>query len=75
MTIGEMDPRFLEKWNAAAESVEHESIMHLNFETESDMDYIREFIADACRCQELNGEVIVTVGTLTTAYKYEHDGS
>lgn len=75
MTIGEMDPNFLENWAAAQKEVQYENIVHINCEIESDMDYIMEFIADSCRKQELEGRVVCTSGTLTTSYEYEHDGT
>ena len=78
MTIGEMDPKFEEKWaNNITEdhTPGYENTLTLDFEIESDMDYVLEFIADSCRKQEINGRVICIQGTLRTDYEYEHDGT
>jgi hypothetical protein len=57
------------------EILSYENTVVLNFEIETDLRYVMEFIADSCRKQELNGRVVCTQDTLTTSYEYEHDGT
>lgn len=75
MTIGEMDPNFSEKWAAAEKAVIYENIVHINFEIESDLDLLMDFIKDSCCSQDMNGRVVCTIGTLTQSFEYEHDGT
>lgn len=53
----------------------YENVVVINFEIETDKDFILDFIKDSCCCQDINGRVIITEGTLQTSFEYEHDGT
>jgi len=48
----------------------YENFVHLEFEVESDMDYVLELVADAAKESDTNGGIVVTKGRLISTYEY-----
>jgi len=54
-------------------TTDYENIVTLNFEIQTDMNYVMEFITDACRENKINGRVECTQDTLTTSFEHNPD--